>query len=118
MRLTDFKGEEAIDVLAEIMLPFSVIINDEEFQKRFKAKGVSRMETASYVLKEHKKEILDIYEPLTREKREEATPTKLIQLILDIINDPELRSLFISQGQQEALKTSGSVTENTKENGF
>ncbi len=116
MRLTDFKGEEAIDVLAEIMLPFSVIINDEEFQKRFKA-NIPRLEMASFVLKEHKKEILDMYEPLTKESRNEATPTKLIQLILDIVNDPELRSLFTSQGQTEALRPSGSATENTEENG-
>lgn len=115
MKLTDFKGNEAVEVLADVMEPVSVIVSDKEFQTLIKTKGTPIMKVVSYILKNFSNEVLDMYEPLTKEKREEATPTKLIQLILDISNDPELSSLFTSQGQQEALTPSGSATENTED---
>lgn len=115
MRLSDFKGTDAIDVLADIMQPASEIISDPELQALAKTKGTPYMTIAVYVLKNHKDVVLEIYETLTREKKEEATPTKILQLLLDIIGDPELNQLFFSQGQQEALKSSGSVMENTED---
>ena len=113
MKLSDFKGEEAIEVLADIIAPASEIVSDGEFQRMCSTSGVPYMKIVSYVLKEHKKSILDMYEPLMQESREKATPTKLVRLVLDIAQDPEITSLFFSQGQQEALTSSGSVTENT-----
>lgn len=115
MRLTDFKGNDAIEVLADVMMPISEIVSDGEFQRLIKTTGTPIIQIAVYILRNFPDEVLDIYEPLTKEKREEATPTKLIQLILDIMNDPELSSLFTSQGQKEALTPSGSVTENTED---
>lgn len=115
MRLSDFKGEEAIDILASIMEPASIIMSDPDVQTMMSHKGNTYLKLASYILKEHKKEILDMYEPLTKESREEATPVKLIKLILDIVNDKEITSLFFSQSQDEALKSSGSATENTED---
>ena len=115
MKLSDFKGEEAIEILADIMEPASIIMGDEAVQRMLTQKGNSYMKVASYILKEYKKEILDMYEPLTKESRGEATPVKLIKVIVDILNDPELTSLFTSQGQEEALKSSGSATENTED---
>lgn len=115
MKLTDFKGNEAVEVLADVMLPMSKIIGDEEFQKLAKTKGTPIMQVVSYILKNFSDEVLDMYEPLTREKKEEATPIKLIRLVLDIANDPDMSSLFISQGQIEALTPSGSATENTED---
>lgn len=117
MKLTDFKGTEAIDVLAKIITPISVIVNDAEFQRLIKTKGSPIMNVIKYILNTFPDEILDIYEPLTKEKREDATPIKLIQLLADIANDPELSALFFSQSQTEDLNASGSATENTEENG-
>lgn len=115
MKLTDFKGNDAVEVLADIMLPVSTIVSDEEFQRRLKTKGTPIMQIVSYILKAHPDEVLDMYEPLTKEKREEATPTKLIQLVLDIANDPELSSLFFSQEQTGVSIPSGSATESTED---
>lgn len=115
MRLSDFKGEEAIEILAEIMEPASIIMGDPDVQRMLSQKGNSYLKIASFILKGHKKEILDMYEPLTKESRDEATPVKMIKLIMDIINDPEITSLFPSQSQDEALKSSGSAMENTED---
>lgn len=115
MKLSDFKGTDAIDVLADIMQPASEIISDPELKNMLSVKGTSYMAIAVYVLKNHKEVVLGIYETLTKEKKEEATPAKILQLLMDLIDDPELNQLFFSQGQQEALKSSGSVMANTED---
>lgn len=117
MKLTEFKGKDAVEVLADIMMPMSNIISDEEFKSLMKTKGTPIMRVVAFILKKHTDDVLDMYEPLTNEKREEATPTKLIQLVLDIANDEELRSLFFSQAQTEGLTPFGSAMENIEENG-
>ena len=111
MRLSDFKGEKAVDILADMMNPASVIFKDEEVKKMF-TKGSTYMDIGGYILKDHKSEILDIYEILMHEPKENANPIKLIQLVMDIIEDDELTSLFTSQSQ---LMSSGSATENTED---
>lgn len=111
MKLSDFKGEEAIEVLADIIAPASEIISDKEFQRMISTQGIPYMRIVSYILKEHKKSILDMYEPLMQESREEATPTKLIKLVMDMAQDADLTSLFSSQSPEEALTSSGSAME-------
>lgn len=117
MKLSDFKGEEAVEVLADIMAPASDIVADKEFQRMCATAGIPYMKIVAYILKEHKGAILDMYEPLMKEPKTEATPVKLIQLVMDIVQDPELSNLFFSQGQNEALKPSGSAMENTRDGG-
>lgn len=109
MRLSDFKGEDAIELLANIMEPASKILNDEKVKE---LKGQSYMDIAVYVLKNHKSEVLEVYNLLYDE---EATPIRLINMLLDILNDPELKSLFISQGQNEENPLSGSAMESTED---
>lgn len=117
MKLDNFKGEDAVDIIADVIEPASDIIADPEFQKLMRTGGIPYIKIAVYVLREHKKPILEIYEALEKESKENATPTKLLKLIVDILEDKELSELFFSQGQTEALKSSGSVTENTEDGG-
>ena len=114
MKLSDFTGDKAVEVLADIMIPASTIMADEGFKEMVK-KGTSYMNIAGYILKQHKSAVLDMYEPLMQESREKATPIKLIQLIMDIVQDPELSNLFTSQGQQETLTSSGSAMASTED---
>ena len=115
MKITDFKGVEAVDVLADIMMPVANIVSDEDFKAYIGAGDKTGMQIAVYILKNHQNDVLDMYEPLMKESKEEATPTKLIRLVLDIASDPDISSLFIMQGQSEALTPSGSATENTED---
>lgn len=99
MRLSEIKNEAAIDVLVEILDPASEIIGDSEFQKAINAKA-NNMEIAKIVLKNHKKAVIAILAALDGKKPEEyevgvlSLPVK----ILEILNDPELVSLFTLQG--------------------
>lgn len=113
MKLSEFKGEEAVDVLAALMVPAISIATDEKLQEAYKTKSVG--EVFSYMMKNYKKEVLEIYAVLYRDKGENATPTALLQLCIEIMQDEELRGLFFSsQSQNERVKSSGEVTENTK----
>ena len=129
MKLSDFKGEQAIDVLAQIMTPASHIISDEKFKKMVKD-GNTYLAIAVYILQNHKEDILDMYEPLTQEDKTEATPiklvgmimdivqdtalnVKLVGMIMDIVQDTALNDLFTSQGQNGTSTPSGSAMENT-----
>ena len=114
MKLSDFKAEKAIEVIADILEPATMIIGDDGLRE-LRKNHATNMEIALFILREHPTEILEVYEPLMQESKEEATIPKLIRLILDILGDPDLMSLFQQQGQIEALIPSGSATENTED---
>ena len=57
-KLSEVKGEEALDVLAEILEPIVTIINDEEVKAGFET-NVAK--SVSVALKKYKTEILQIF---------------------------------------------------------
>lgn len=95
MKLSEIKGEKALDALADLIDPLSAICLDEVIQKSVKS-GEPKLLLAKKILKGHKKEvikilaILDGADPETYEVDLLTLPAKLIQ----IINDPEVVSLF------------------------
>lgn len=93
-KLSEIKGEEALDVLAEIIEPAAEIFTDENVKKALKSE--SRIKAAKIILKDHKKAILALMAALEETPVEEYKPTLLAlpALILGVLNDPELQSLF------------------------
>ena len=122
MKLSDFRGEEALDVLADIFEPLALICADEEIQK-LRETTHPMMDYIKPILKNRKKEIIQILARLNNQPEEEYKANlSLVTLplqILDFMNDPEIQSLFFSQSQNpaEPLASSGSVTENTEAEG-
>lgn len=116
MKVSEIKGDNALDVLADIMEPAAEIMTDKqvvtELRSGNKIKGIS------LILKNHKKSITTILAVLDGEDPETYQPTvaTLPIKLLEIINDPDLSMLFISQSQNEIKTSSGSVTENTEAN--
>lgn len=118
MKLSDYKGEEAIDILVELIEPAAVIMADKEIAQMAKG-NVPAVKVVKTAIKNHKKEVIEIMAILDGENPEEyaekinvfSLPVKL----LEILNDPLMKDLFMSQGQTtEASSTS--ATENTREN--
>ena len=93
-KLSEIKGEEALDVLAEIIEPAAQIFTDENVKEALKSG--SRIKAAKIILKDHKKAILTLMAALEGVPVEEYQPTlfALPSLILGVLNDPELNSLF------------------------
>ena len=121
MRLSDYKGEEALDVLADIIEPLTYILSDDEIQQLQKSEVPQPIiKFVKPAIKNHKKELIQILARLNNEAPEEyEQKVNLITLpmqVLELINDPEIQSLFQSQSQIQLtpLASSGSVTENTE----
>ena len=115
MRLSDIQGEKSFDILAELMSPLEVLSKDE------KLKGMigneSGFSLAKYLLKVHKKEVLEVMAILnetTADKLEYSVLT-LPKMVIEIITDPVLLELFRSLSQNMDVGAFGSASENTEE---
>ena len=119
MRLSDYKGDAALDKLAEIIEPLAAMLSDHELQELSKEKKVAAIKYAKPMLKNHKSEIIEILAALDDEPvetyKEKVTLLTLPAKLLEFLNDPEVQALFPSQSQNEVtpLPNFGSVTENT-----
>lgn len=112
-RLSDYEGEAAIDIWAEIIEYVSVIFADPEVKKHAKD---SKIGFAKTILKLHKKEVCDILLTI------DPTPINGINIIsrtVGLLNelgaDPAVKDFFAMQGQKETKESSGSATVTTEE---
>ena len=115
MRLSDIKGEAAIDAVADILEPVAEIANDREVTDLFRAGD--RLKAIQKALKGHRKAVVDILAILNQkdpaEYIKEITLASIPAQAIDILNDPELALLFTDAAETE--KTSSTVaTENTE----
>ena len=101
MKLSEIKGDRALDVLADIMEPLARILTDEEITKTAN-NGEPKLLLAKKILKGHKKEVIEILAILDGEKPEtyEVNLLTLPVKLVEILNDPEIGNLFTLQGQK------------------
>lgn len=118
MKLSDIKGEEALDVLADIIDPATEIMSDKEILHIYQS-GQSKIKLIKFMLKKHKKSVIEILAILNQEDPEEYTEKinvlTLPMKLLEVVNDMELEEVFSLQGQEIELNTFGSATGNTEE---
>ncbi len=112
MQLSEIKGERALEVIADLIDPITNLVKDKKF-KAIVDSG-TQMDVVKFILKEHPKEILFILATINDKDPATYQPTliELPKMVLDLISDPDVKSLFKSQSQSEQLASSGSVTEN------
>lgn len=112
MKLSEIKGDKALDMLADLMDPSAEIMSDKDFAIAMRNKKTS--DAVKIVLRNHKKSItqilaiMDDVDPSKYEVRLVTLPLKIVELL----NDPYLLNLFTSQGQEIEEESSGSATEN------
>lgn len=115
MKLSEIKGEKALDMFAELLEPISKIVSDKEITEIMKNGKMAAV--VKKAIQNHKKSVIEVLAILEGKKTDEyecnllSLPIKL----LDILNDPYLKEAFILQSQ-ETSTSSGSATVNTKEN--
>lgn len=115
MKLSDYKGEEALEVLANLIEPAAEIMADKEVAEAAKTK--SKAKAISVAIKNHKKSVIEILaalekaDPNTYEVSLLTLPIKLAE----ILSDKELMSLFTFQGQTGGANSSGSASVITEE---
>lgn len=118
MRLSDYKGEEALDLIADLMEPISKILEDKNFQKQVEVGSNSGLLKAGKVLlKKHTRECIEILARIDGCPVEEYKPTvfELTKNVMDLLGDPQVQELFIAQGQIKDAASSGSATVSTED---
>ena len=124
--LTDFKGEAALDLVANIIEPVSVLVADEKVKDMISGEldGVGIAKLTSYLLKEHKKEILEILAATEGKKPSECEFTlkslfvdvnNLVKMITEDEEMADLRDFFSGLTQKDSTTSSSDVTETTQE---
>lgn len=116
MKLSDYKGEDALELLANIIEPAMEIFSDKRISEAAKSK-MARGALVKMILKNHKKSILEIMayidgeDPTTYNPGVFTIPVRLLELF----NDEEFTELFHSLGQKSSDQLSGPATEATQE---
>ena len=111
MKLSEYHGEAALDILAELIEPAGEIMSDKEIGEVFKK---NRFKAIGFAIKNHKKAVMQILATMDGVPVEEykcnvfSLPVK----ILELLNDPEMIQLFQYQGQTGDANSSGSASEN------
>lgn len=113
-KLSDYKGDEAIELWADLIEPIAKILADKTIADTYKS-GKPKILLAKEILKTHKKEAADIL------LRIDPAPLnglniimRLIEVLLEIEGSEELRGFFGTAGKEKTLsESSGCVTENT-----
>lgn len=112
MKLSEYKDEQALDLLADLFEPVTEILSDEDV--RTAAEKGNKAKAISVAIKNHKDSVIAILAILDGVPKEDyhcnvfTLPLKLIELI----SDPAIHQLFTFAGQREEPLASGSHTEN------
>lgn len=115
MKLSEYKNEEALDILADLIEPVAEIMADPNFKEVVQAKNKTAI--IKVLIKDHKKsiiEILAIIDGVPVEEYEVNVFTLPLKL-LDLLNDKDLVSFFTSQASMEEQTSSIEPMVNTKE---
>ena len=114
MKLSEYQGEAALDILADLIEPAGEIMSDKQIGDIFKE---NRFKAIGLAIKNHKKAVMQIMATMDGVPVDEykcnvfSLPVK----ILELLNDPEMIRLFQYQGQTGDANSSGSVSENTED---
>jgi len=114
-KLSDYKGDEAIELWADLIDPLTKLFTDDEL-KKVVTSGKNKLEIAKVILKRHKLEAIEIMQRIDPDPIDGVNIVmRLIALLADIGQYEEIKSFF---GYAEEAKTdngsSGSATENTE----
>lgn len=114
MKLSEIKGERALEVLADLIDPIKELLQDEKL-KEMRSES-NKLDIVKYLLKNHQKDVLTILALINGENPETYEPSILTLpvMVMDFINDPDVAGLFGLRSQTTELASSGSAMENTE----
>ena len=114
MKLSEYQGEAALDVLADLIEPVGEIMSDKEIGEVFKK---NRFKAIGLAIKNHKNAVMQIMATIDGVPVEEykCNVFTLPAKILELLNDPDIVQLFTYQGQTGDANSSGSASESIEE---
>lgn len=120
-RLQDIKGEEALDVLADILEYVVMLTQNDKVREIVEGKGFRHVDSIKTLIKEGKNEIIHIMAVIDGKSYDEFLESfdllTLPVMLYQTFNDEALQAVFLSQAQATEETSSGLATENIEENG-
>ena len=115
-KLSDYEGEQAIELWSDLMNPISSILKDKDI-KEVVTKGKPKIEIAKTILRNHSKEATEILLRIDPEPINGLNIVlRLILLLAEIGSNPEIKSFFgFAEQAKTDAESSGSHMENTEE---
>lgn len=112
LKLSEIKGERALEVIAEIIDPVSDLVKDKGF-KAVCDTG-DKLGVVKYLLKNHGKNVLKILALINDEDPDTYEPTiiQLPKMVLELFEDPDITELFGLQDRTTVLASTDLATEN------
>lgn len=119
MRLSDIKGQDAFKAIGTVVGCLREMFKDEKLSKMvMEQRSGWLLEFFSASLDNHADIWMRMYLALNPDmKEDDVSVGSVIRFAYDFKNDPELMSLFFSQGGQMQNNSSGSPMVNIKETG-
>ena len=118
-KLQDVKGEEALDVLADVLEYAVKLVQNDTIREILNKKGFRDVEAIKVLIKEGKHEIIQIMAAIDGKPYNEFLKSldllTLPVMLYETFNDEALQAVFISQVQTMGVNSSGLATENTEE---
>ena len=113
-KLSDYKGEEAIELWVDLLDPMTEILGDPEVQKSLMS-NQPKITMAKDILKLHKQEAIDIMLRIDPEPIDGVNILlRLMSVIVEFRQNAEMQSFFGSAAQEKTnSESSGSATEST-----
>lgn len=111
MKLSDYTGEQAIEVAAELLIPITKIVANPENAKR---QGANKLEFASAMLKNNPSEVMEILSILHGKDGFQCNGVTALVGLFELLSDPEMMELFGLQSKTEGQSCSGAQSENTE----
>lgn len=99
-RLSEYKDDEALDLLADLIEPISEIAADDAFREAMSSG--KRLKAVKIAIKEHKREVKELLAAMEGVPVEDFHCNVLTvpMRLLEITNDKELFEVFTSQVQE------------------
>lgn len=112
-KISQYKDEEALELLANLIEPLGKIISDQDVLSAFRKKG--KLAGVSAAIKAHKHEVFCMLAVLDGTPVDEfhCNVFELPLKALEILNDKDLTDFFASQSQQMDEESSGSASANS-----
>ena len=106
-------NEQNLDLFADLMEPLAEILTDEAVTSAFKGEGGKPIKAVKAAIKGHHRAIIEVLaalEGVDADRYVVPPPAALLMKIMNLINNPDVQSLFTLQGQSDHAASSGSAS--------
>ena len=114
-KLNEYSGEEALDIIVDIMDAVVPFMKDNEVMDAWRNKTVvSGFKISKEKYPEEFKNFIKAYGKFTDEEMKHMSAITVMQIFSSIMTDPIMMSFFASPSRKKDKESSGSATANTE----